>query len=256
MSSPCKILVFCSFFISIFLLLVIGNAQTSYEQSVQSLPTLFPHDSKPFNVTMGKWLERYWIWLASIPKDVHPRGDTTGANCGTNQAGPIWYLDPPVEQPQPNATTFYCEIPENKAILVPLFVSECDPTVLNNPTDSQISECTKMENDRANIIFDIDGNRFVQIKGTSQSEEQYSLYRTTSDFFNISFAENNIFDADSGTYRAQADGYFVIVQPLPLGDHEMSIYHNRLVSEPGKKPQPAVDVSYNIKIIKNRNSSS
>jgi hypothetical protein len=243
-------------FAAFIVVVVFGSIQTSYQQPVQSSPILFPHDSKPFNVTMGKWLERYWIWLASIPEDVHPRGDTTGENCGTNQAGPIWYLDPPVEQPQPNSTTFYCEIPENKAILVPIYVGECDPTVLDNPTDSQISECAKMGNDRANIKFDLDGKRFVEIKGTSQSEEQYSLYRTASDFFNISFVENNIFEADSGTYRAQADGYFVILQPLPLGDHEMSIYSNRLVSEPGKKPTPPIDVSYNIKIVKNQNSSS
>lgn len=255
MSSPHKILIFCSFFISVILLLVIGNVQTSYEQSVQSSPSLFPHDSKPFNDTMGKWLERYWIWFASIPEDVHPRGDTTGVNCGTNQAGPIWYLDPPIQQPTDNTTRFYCEIPENKAIFVPIFLSECDSTIAGVKTDEDISGCTKPESDRAHIKFDIDGKSFVKIKSTSQSKEQYSLHRTTSDFFNISFVENNEFGVDSGTYRAQSDGYFAIVQPLPLGDHEMYVYNDQQEIPP-KDPKPAVAVTFHIKIVKNQNSSS
>lgn len=260
MSSPHKILIFCSFFISAFLLLVIGNVQTSYEQSVQSSPTLFPHDSKPFNMTMGKWLERYWIWVAAIPKDVHPRGDTTGVNCGTNQTGPIWYLDPPVKQKQENAYRLYCEIPENKAIFVPILLSECDEDLLRGLlnkttiTDSEISDCTKMENDRGIIKFGIDGKTFISVNGTTQSEEEYSLYRTTSDFFNIFIVKNNIFeDAPSGTYRAQADGYFAIVQPLPLGDHEIEIYNHR----PQSVDNPvAVNAIFDVKIVKNQNSSS
>jgi hypothetical protein len=240
----------------VFLLLVIGSVQTSYEQPVQSIPSLFPHNSNPFNASMGKWLERYWIWVASMPKDVHPRGDTTGKNCGTNQSGPVWFLDPPVEQPKKNSTSFYCEIPEGKAIFVPIFVGECDATVLKNPTDSDISICAKEGNDNAAIKFDIDGKRFVEIRGTDRSEEQYSLYRTTSDFFNISFVKNNIFDASTGLYRAQADGYFAIVQPLPLGDHKMYIYNSRLVTDPEEKSKLPVDVSFNIKIVKNQNSSS
>jgi hypothetical protein len=204
---------------------------------------------------MGKWLEGYWIWAASIPKDVHPRGDTTGKNCGTNQSGPVWFLDPPVEQPTPK--TFYCEIPEGKAIFVPLRVGECDATVLKNPTDSDISICAKEGNDHGNIKYSIDGNTLLEIKKTSQSQEHYSLYRTTSDFFNISFVKNNIFDAPIGNYRAQADGYFAFVEPLPLGDHEMSMQINVLRSEPdAKSVMDLVLASYNIKVVKIQNVGS
>lgn len=244
------------FLIAIFILAAFGSIQTSQAQPVQSSPNLFPHDSKPFNVTMGKWLERYWIWVASIPEDVHPRGDVTGENCGTSQNGPVWFLDPPVTQPM--RKTFYCEIPEGKAILVPLLVGECDGTILDDPTDSNISECAKEGNQPGNILFSIDGKKLIEIKNTSQDKEQYSLYRTTSDFFNIFFVKNNIFEnATSDTYRAQADGYFAIVQPLSIGDHKMSIQTNVLKAEPDKKAQRnTVLADFNIKIVQNQNSSS
>jgi hypothetical protein len=204
---------------------------------------------------MGKWLERYWIWVASMPKDVHPRGDTTGGNCGTNQNGPVWFLDPPVDQPM--LKTFYCEIPEDKAIFVPVIVGECDPTILDNPTDSNISDCAKVGNDQGNLKFSIDGKTLLEIGKTSQSKEDYSLYRTTSDFFNISFVKNNIFDASTGIYRARADGYFAIVQPLPLGDHEMLIQSNVLKSEPDAKAEMRLSQAlFKIKVVKNQNSSS
>ena len=224
-------------------------------QSNQSIPNLFPHNTKPFNVTMEKWLERYWIWVASMPKDIHPRGDTTGENCGTNQNGPVWFLDPPVEQPM--VKSFYCEIPEGKAIFVPLLVGECDPTILEDPTDNNISACAKEGNDQGNIKFSIDGKTLLEIKKTSQSQEQYSLYRTTSDFFNISFVDNNIYDVPTGTYRAQADGYSAIVQPLALGDHEMFMQNNVLKIQPDAKSLMLLNqVSFHIKVVKNQNSSN
>jgi hypothetical protein len=242
-------MIFCSFLISVFLLLVIGNVQTSYGQSVQSSPSLFPHDSKPYNVTMAKWLERYWNWLASIPEDVHPRGDTTGKNCGTDQAGPVWYLDLPVERPMKQ--TRYCEIPEDKAIFVPVFVSECDQTVTSVHNYDELGNCAKEENKNANMKFHIDGKPLLEINPTS--EEHYSLYRTLSDLFNMTWIENNVVRAEPGPVEAVSDGYFVIVQPLPLGDHQMYIQSNRLGTGPDMGEN---EIKYNIKIVKNESSSS
>ena len=246
---------------AVLLLAVIGSIQISYEQPVQSLPSLFPHDSKPFNVTMAKWFERYWNWTASIPREVHPRGDTTGKNCGTNQNGPVWFLDPPIDLAKGEQPFFYCEIPEDKAIFVPLIVGECDGTVFKNAknvTDAEISKCAKEGNDQGNIKFSIDGKTLLETKKTSQSKEDYSLSRTSSDFFNISFVDKNIFtNTTSGPWRAQADGYFAIVQPLSLGDHKMLIQNNVLKIEPDEKAlMHLLQIGYNIKIVKNQNSSS
>jgi len=193
---------------------------------------------------MGKWLERYWIWLASIPKDVHPRGGT-GENCGTDQVGPVWYLDLPVDRPMKQ--TRYCEIPEDKAIFVPVLVSQCDKTVASVHNYEGYIDCAKKDNENGNMKFHIDGKPLLEINPTS--EEHYSLYRTLSDLFNMTWIENNVVGADPGPVEAASDGYFVIVQPLPLGDHQMYIESNLLVL--GQN-----EITYNIKIVKNESSSS
>ncbi|HEY7777674.1 MAG TPA: hypothetical protein VIA09_03960 [Nitrososphaeraceae archaeon] len=225
--------------------------QTSQAQSIQSVPEIFSHDSLPFNATMGKWLERYWVWVASIPDSMSPREDTTGKNCGTNQNGPVWFLDPPVGMSKVKGP-FPCEIPEGKAIFAPLLVGQCDKTVLTNPnpTDSEISECAKKDNQPGNTDFAIDGKSVVVVKQFSRSEEQYRLYRTTSDFFDITWVENNKLEAPPGTYRSQADGYTAIVKPLSLGEHNMTF--NTHTYPPA---QPVnINVLFKIKVVSNQSS--
>ena len=49
-----------------------------------------------------------WQWMASIPLDVHPGLDETGANIGQGQSGSVWFLLPNFT----GATThFHGEIP-------------------------------------------------------------------------------------------------------------------------------------------------
>ena len=187
-------------------------------------------------------------WTASMPQDIHPRGDITGKNCGNYQNGPVWFLNQPVEVSTKKG--IYCEIPAGKAIFVPLQVGECDKTVLRDPTDQEISICAKNGNQPGNIDFAIDGKPLVVIKELSMSKEQYRLYRTTTDFFNITFVKDNIFEnATSGVHRAQADGYFAIVKPLPLGDHSMTLKINVFLTRPD--PETHIDVSFNIKVVNN-----
>ncbi|MGV8107285.1 MAG: hypothetical protein ACP5OH_05900 [Nitrososphaerota archaeon] len=46
---------------------------------------------------------------------------------------------------------------------------------------------------------------------------------TATDFFNISYVKGNIFDLPAGTYRGIADGFFVFLKPLSVGNHELQI---------------------------------
>jgi hypothetical protein len=219
--------------------------------SVQNQPEIYPHNSKPFNATMGEWFERYWIWMASIPKSIHPREDTTGKNCGTYQNGPVWFLDPPVGLSKIKGP-FPCEIPEGKAIFVPLLVGECDRTIQkSNQTDKDILDCAREGNQPGFTNFKIDGKPIVVIKQLSKADEQYRLYRTTSDFFNITWVENNKVNATPGIYRAVADGYIAIAKPLSLGNHNMSFDTHVFLPDPLTVD---INVLFNIKVVSNRSS--
>ena len=46
-------------------------------------------------------------------------------------------------------------------------------------------------------------------------------YRTTSPMFTLSFPEDNLFGVPAGSASAVADGYALMLAPLPEGDHEI-----------------------------------
>ena len=48
-------------------------------------------------------------------------------------------------------------------------------------------------------------------------------YRSQSGFYNSTQVENNFYDYPAGTYRAFADGYFVFLEPLPVGKHDVNL---------------------------------
>ena len=45
--------------------------------------------------------------------------------------------------------------------------------------------------------------------------------RIMSDFFNITIPENNIFQSKAGTFRSMINGYFLLLKPLPVGEHKL-----------------------------------
>ena len=59
-------------------------------QAFGNAGVLPPH---PFGVTYGEWTARWWEFMVSIPAPNNPILDTTGADCGIAQAGPVWFLE-------------------------------------------------------------------------------------------------------------------------------------------------------------------
>jgi hypothetical protein len=195
---------------------------------------------------MADWLERYWVWTASIPMDIHPRSDIDGEHCGINQNGSVWFLDPPIDAEMTKVLN--CEIPEGKAIFIPLLVGECDSGDMESASDEELEQCAKSGNDGGTILFSIDGNKILSIDKTSQNQNDYSLYRTTSKFFDIRWSEFNIFGAGNGSHRAIADGYFVVVKPLPPGNHKID-FQIVVISPIETNYNLRMDITYNLKII-------
>lgn len=80
---------------------------------------VFPPDSHPFGASYGEWGARWWQWNYSIPLHVHPSAnDPTGAQCGINQSGPVWFLAGTAGTV--STATRACTISEDKAIFFPI----------------------------------------------------------------------------------------------------------------------------------------
>jgi hypothetical protein len=198
--------------VAFFMILAIGLMMPStilFAQADKINPTVYSVDSKTFGMTYGQWAAKWEQWLLSTPQKDSPATDETGKNCGQNQNGPVWFL---AGTPGGSATRS-CTIPAGKAILFATINTECSyserPTL---KSESDLVSCARESNNLAsNLQTTVDGVNLQQL----------DKYRVTSPLFNLTFPTGNIFGAPVGTTQAIVDGFYVFLQPLSPGKHEV-----------------------------------
>ena len=170
---------------------------------------VFPPDSKPYGLTYGEWTAKWWQWAYSMPEEDNPMVDDTGENCGNNQSGPVWFL----AGTGGGAVTRECTIPSDKAILIPIINVECDsaagPAI---ETEADLRACAKADQDT--VI-----TKEITINGVSIGN--LDSYRFQSPLFNLTYPENNIAGLAPQTATAISDGYWILLEPLRPGTHEI-----------------------------------
>ena len=172
-------------------------------------PGIYSKDSAPYGAPYGDWIAKWWNWTLSIPKDQHPRDDYTPEKCTINQNGPVWFLADQLGGKEERT----CPVPEGKAILIPLLNGECGYEVPEVKNDEDMRKCASAGNEYGAIEATVDGVKLKDLES----------YRTQSGYFNSSIVENNIYNSPAGDYRAFADGYFVFLEPLPAGNHDVNL---------------------------------
>ena len=172
-------------------------------------PGVFSKDSVPYGIPYGDWLAKWWQWTFSIPTEQHPRDEYTPEKCAINQEGPVWFLADQLGGREERT----CTIPAGKAIFIPLLVGECDYSLPDVKSDEDLRRCAMAGNEYGVIEATLDG---VKLKSLEQ-------YRTQSGFFNITIPEDNIYGSRAGTFRALTDGFFVFLEPLPHGKHDVHL---------------------------------
>jgi hypothetical protein len=163
--------------------------------------------SKPFGLTYGEWTAKWWQWAYSIPKDVNPAYDDTGKYCSKGQSGPVWFLTGAYS----HSVDRYCTIPAGKSILFTILNSECSFAEFPKlKTQQDLRRCSKeMQDAVVHFEASVDG---ININDLRQ-------YRIQSPLFNFTLPKNNILGLPSQTAQAVADGNWVFLKSLPVGEH-------------------------------------
>jgi hypothetical protein len=170
----------------------------------------FPTYLKLFGNTYGEWTSKWWQWALSISTGKNPLEDKTGANCPIGQNGPVWFL----------AGTFggsadrTCNVPPGKAIMFPVYNAECSYAEYPQyKTESELRNCAKDQADKVTgLDASIDG---IVIDNLKQK------YRVQSPLFDFILPNNNVLGTSAGPSKAVSDGYWVILQPLSPGKHDV-----------------------------------
>jgi len=200
----------------LFTTLYIGNV---YADSLN--PEIYSTGESPFGIPYSTWIARWLNWSAGIPSDQHPR-DFAERSCNVNQIWEdVWFLPDILD----GKIVRECDIPHGKAIFVPITTGwqgvaeseEFKGKPLDDIRDSLIKGASYCDNYNVVRIAEIDGKKIQGLEGNTP-------YRTnTSELFNLTYSENNIYGIKPGTAPAFGEGWFLFVKPLSQGDHTIKI---------------------------------
>jgi hypothetical protein len=218
---------------------VVGAAFLAPAASSATKAHVFSPAAHPFGATLGEWQARWFTWLMEIPAPSNPALDETGALCGVDQSGPVWFTAPVFH---PGATTRACTIPVGKAIFVLGIGNECsniEPPPFFGATEAELRTCA------ASGFEQFFGDATVSISVDGIEVENLDSYRTQTPLFSYTLPEDNLYGLPAGTVATKAisDGNAVIVKPLPSGEHRIEI--NIFAPVLGG----AVDIIYNLTVV-------
>jgi hypothetical protein len=189
----------------------------------------------------------WWQRAVSIPASQSPITDTSGAKCDVGQSGPVWFL---VGTTGGDPVTRDCTIPKKKAILVPIVNAEWSVTEANGGPYvggtcfvRASPQGTSEEALRACAIATMDRvtGATVEVDGVSQSP-----YRVQSPLFIFKPVPHNVFAIPRGETQSVADGFWILLEPLSVGQH--TIHFHGVAEFPEYEFTLNVEATYNLTI--------
>jgi hypothetical protein len=207
------------------------------DSSGKSSLGVLPPDSKPSGLTYGEWTAKWWQWAYLAPEADNPLVDDTGRNCANNQTGPVWFL----AGTGGGAVTRECTIPSDKAILIPIINVICDSaTDPSFDTEAELRACAKADQDT--VI-----GKEITVDGINIGN--LDSYRFQSPLFSLIYPENNIAGLAPQTAQAVSDGFWILLEPLSPGTHE--IHFKAALGDPNaiSTANFALDVTYLLTVV-------
>ena len=165
-------------------------------------------DEIVFDRSQVEWSEAYLQWIATFSRDGSPIADTTGAQCAAKQDGDVWFLAMS-DGTQPVERT--CVVPTGKTLFVPI-ASTMERSGNREP------DCDSM----ARIAADNIAHRVSRLSMTidGQAVDNLESHRlATRECFALGLRQIPRIAAKT----AVADGYYVMLQPLPAGPHTVVV---------------------------------
>jgi uncharacterized protein YecT (DUF1311 family) len=156
-------------------------------------------------LTLGQWAQRYWGWLLSKSAGGNPVLDITGERCADEQSGPVWFL---AGGDANSHIRRRCKIPRGKYLFLPAFAQML---IAQKELGKTCAELEKAQIGRAG--FGAQRGVFVKIDG--------ERFDNLLDYRPYSVKCGPIMGINEQTIAEQAMFYgtFVLLQPLPPGDH-------------------------------------
>lgn len=219
-----------------------GAAAKTYGQTSASQAGALPRRGNvtpvEYGQTIGNWGHSWWQWVSNFPAADDPIFQNGNVDCAAGQSGKVWYLAGTFG----GAAVRSCSIKKGKAIFFPLMNG-----IYWTPVDPAIPEdCTDEASCRAGVSVNIDAltNWTCTVDGTPCAWFT-QVVRAQSDARPLNIPPGSSFTAFGYAPGVRpisvSDGYWVMLDPLPRGTHEI---HFTATSSGGF----SLDVTYHLTV--------
>jgi hypothetical protein len=233
------------------LLAAAGPALASHKN-----PQVVPINKKAYGHRYQGWAEQWWQWALGLPLENHPLFDGTGhpefdppgSACAVGQEGKVWFLGGVFSATGEADRT--CTVPAGKALFFPILNAFGDNNGVNPPQKKkELKEgCDAFIDDPTTLAVTLDDKSLRHLR----------KFRIEPSIFSYTLpAEPNLIDFLVGNPNhgfpdsppppgAVSCGYYVLLHPLPAGEHTLRIQ----ASIPVPPPQNvfSLDVEYELTV--------
>lgn len=196
--------------------------------------------------TLGEWSASWWKWAYAFPTNDNPLLDTTGAKSHFGDVGDVFFLAGLFNIPSSSSVTRTATVPSHKFIFFPLdnFVNDnvgVSPRVTIDVLYAQLAAAIP---GITALHASLDGVPINNLEAHREISPVFSYTLQVTD--NLQQVVNGIHtpDAQGTVFPAAADGFYLMLRPLPPGPHVLNFG--------GTTFGTTLDVTYNLTVTTTR----
>jgi len=196
----------------------------------QDNPGVIPPQASPNGHTYGEWGAMWWEWALGLPPDQNPVLDPTGDLASAGQRGEVWFLAGTFGGPGDRTVT----LPPGKKLFFPIvnwvaWEPDDDETARLIAEHLGLDPNTLTEAEVLRILAAWLTDRSTPLSCTVDGVPVANLenYRAASPDFAFTMDDDlaALFGVPGGLKTpAVADGYWIMLKPLPAGAHTVEFH--------------------------------
>jgi len=163
-------------------------------------------------LSQAQLVERWWQWADRVPPGVRPYQDPTGALCGLNQSGRVWFL---AGTDGTADVTRHCIVPADTALFFPVIamLSSAEPGKAASCTQA-VARAAANNAHLAQADVRVDGELVPQVM-----QHRIATPRCFDAYPQAPYLSNA-----KVYYPAASDGYWLLLHPLAPGKHRIEVH--------------------------------
>lgn len=198
---------------------------------------IFPSESKPYGHDYAEWVDKWWQWISAVPHDRNPLMDPTGKFCGEGQSDPnVFFLAGTLG----GKAERICTISSDKALFFP--VLNIKSNIIRTAEFESIEDIKKFVNENQDAVA------LISAHINNISIVNLPTLRTQSQFFNLTYPENNAQGIEPDHTIAVSNGTWIMLKPLPPGYHIINFKGVLADSTRIDQVDTIMDITYHINV--------